>query len=153
MNKKQAWWIFGAGVVYYYFLRGVRSLQFGIKRFALVSFSDKIAEFEVVFFAYNPLLISLFLRGVKGTIRLMGIEVGIVNYPVNQDVKARSYTYIPVRFTVEYNKIGEGLVEYLKTGNVNTLLIEFEGTISLGRDHIVDVPIKKQITWGDIAGG
>lgn len=152
MNKKQAWWIFGAGVVYYYFLRGVRSLQFGIDRFHLVSFNDKMAEFEVVFFAYNPLLISLFLRNVSGTIRLMGKEIGSVDYPVNQNVLARSYTLIPVRFTVDYAKLGDGLVSYLKTGNVSTLLIEFDGTISLGQDRIVNVPIKKQITWGDIAG-
>lgn len=152
MNKKQAWWIFAAGVVYYYFLRGVRSLKFGIDRFHLVSFNDKMAEFEVVFFAYNPLLVSLFLRNVNGTIRLMGREIGSVDYPVNQNVLARSYTLIPVRFTVEYAKLGDGLVSYLRTGNVSTLLIEFDGTISMGQDRIVSVPIKKQITWGDIAG-
>lgn len=152
MNQKQAWYIFGAGVIYYYFLRGVRSLRFGIERFNLISFTDKIAEFEVVFYAYNPLLVGLFMRNVSGTIRLMGVEIGYVNYPVNQEVLPRNYTFIPVRFSVDYAKLGNGLVSYLKTGNVSTLLIEFDGLVTVGREKIVSVPIRKQITWGDLIG-
>lgn len=152
MNSKQAWWIFGAGVFYYYFLRGVKSVKFGIDRFSLVTLGEAAATFEVRFFVYNPLLVSLFLRGVAGTIKLMGIEISSVDYPINQDLKARKYTYIPIRFTVEYDKLGDGLLAYLKTGNVSTLLIEFDGSIAVGRENVVDMPISKQITWGTIIG-
>lgn len=153
MNSKQAWYIFGAGVVYYYFLRGARALRFGIKNFGLVSFTDSNATFEIRFYIYNPLLVDIFCRTVSGDIRLMGVKVGEIDYPINQTIQARSLNYVPVQFTVSIADLTEGLWQYIQTGNVSTLIIEFDGQVVVGRDKQVTVPIRKTVTWGDLVGG
>lgn len=152
MNSKQAWYIFGAGVVYYYFLRGARALRFGIKNFGLVSFTDSTATFEIRFFVYNPLLVDFFCRNVEGEIRLMGVKIGEIDYPINQTLKSRSLNFVPVQFTVSIADLTDGLWKYIQTGNVSTLIVEFDGSVTVGRDHTVEVPVRKTVTWGDLMG-
>lgn len=153
MNSKQAWYIFGAGVFYYYFLRGARALRFGIQNFGLVSFTDTQAVFEIRFYIYNPLLTSLFVRSVDGEVSLMGTKIGTIDYPINQTIKARAINYVPVQITVNIADLAQGVWEYIQTGNVTTLLIEYSGNVTVGQEHSFTVPVTKQITWGDLIGG
>lgn len=153
MNEKQAWYIFGAGVFYYYFLRGARALRFGIQNFGLVSFTDTKAVFEIRFYIYNPLLTSIFVRNVEGDVCLMDTKIGTIDYPVNQTIKARSINFVPVQITVDIADLAQGVWEYVKTGNVTTLLIEYSGSVTVGQEHSFSIPVTKQVTWGDLVGG
>lgn len=153
MNEKQAWYIFGAGVFYYYFLRGARALRFGIHSFGLVSFTDQQAVFEIRFYIYNPLLTSIFVRSVDGDVYLMGTKIGTIEYPINQTLKARSLNYVPVQITVNIADLAQGVWDYVKTGNVSTLIIEYSGNVTVGQEHAFSVPVTKTVTWGDLVGG
>ena len=83
----------------------------------------------------------------------MGVKVGEIDYPINQTIQSRSLNYVPVQFSVSIADLTSGLWQYIQTGNVSTLIIEFDGQVTVGRDKQVTVPVRKTVTWGDLVGG
>ena len=151
MTNQQA---IGAGLLvagfWYYVLRGASALRIGLKRLRLLTIGLDASTIEALLYVYNPLLATVFVREVQGTIYIQGQPVGVVNYPVNRRIQARSTTYIPVQLIVSPTALGAAAWQNIMSGSIQTLTIELKGTIRTGEQVVLPIPIRKTWTYNDI---
>lgn len=149
-DKKAAYIGLAVAGFWYYFLRGVTALKIGLKQLRITGIDGDTATLEVTLFIQNPLLAQVFVRSVSGTISIMGIPVGTIDYPINRRIKSRSITYLPVRVQISYSALGDALWANIMTGDIQTLIIELQGTITTGEKVEIPIPVRKSWTYSDI---
>ena len=144
----------GLGLVaagfWYLFLRGASALKLGLKSLRLSGISLESATLEVTLFVRNPLLATVFVREIAGTISVMGVPVGVIDTVINKRIFARSTSYIPVQVQISYAAMGAAAWQNIMSGNVQTLTVEFDGKIKAGERFSVPIPVKKLWTYRDI---
>lgn len=151
MTDKQAWIVgLSAATFWLLVLRGASALKIGLKSVRLQQVNGDIATLQVMLYVQNPLIASVLIRNVAGQINIMGIPVGTIDYPINRRIEARSITYIPVQVEVSYSKLGDAVWANIMSGDVQTLSIELDGTITAGERYAVSIPIHKVWTYSDI---
>ena len=151
MSDKQAICI-GLAVAgfWYYFLRGASALKLGLKSLRLSGISMDTATLEVTLYVRNPLLATVFVRSIAGTISVMGMPVGVIDTVINKRIYARSTSYIPVHVQISYAAMGAAAWANIMSGNVQTLTVEFAGKITAGEKVALPIPVKKLWTYQDI---
>ena len=136
--------------VWWFGLRGASALKVGLYSVRLAGVSTDSATLQVTLYVRNPLLATVFIRSISGTVSVMGVPVGVVDYPINQRILARQTTYIPVNVQVSYANLGAAAFANITTGSVQSLIIEMQGKITTGESVVFPVPIRKVWTYNDI---
>ena len=151
MTEKQAWIVgLSAAAFWLLVLRGASALKIGLKYIQLISVNGDTATMQVMLYVQNPLIASVLVRSVSGTVSIMGIPVGVIDYPINKRIEARSISYIPVQVEISYSKLGDAIWANIMSGSVQTLSIELDGKITAGEQYSISVPIRKLWTYSDI---
>lgn len=153
MNKRALYWGLGVASLWMWVFRGVSALKIGLKDIRLYSLAGDGGTLQVTIYIQNPLLVSVVVRSITGVIKIMGKEVGIIDYPVAQRINARSVNYLPVLVQVDYKSLGEAVWQNIQSGTIQTLSVELEGTITAGEKYPVRLPIRKLWTYNDIIQG
>ena len=136
--------------VWWFGLRGASALKVGLHSLRLAGIAADTATLEVTLYVRNPLLATVFVRSISGTVSVMGIPVGVVDCPVNQRILARQTTYIPIPVQISYANLGAAAYTNIMTGSVQSLAIELQGKICAGESVPVNIPIRKIWTYNDI---
>ena len=152
-NKKALYLGLGIASLWMWVFRGVSALKVGLKDIRLVNIAGDNATLQVTIYLQNPLLVSVVVRSITGVIRIMGKDVGIIDYPISQRIKARSINYLPVQVHVDYISLGDAVWANIQTGTIQTLTVELDGTITAGEKHPIKLPIRKLWTYNDIIQG
>ena len=150
LNKKQAWGISIAGILYFTVLRGARALRYGIEYIRPAYLTDSTATISIGLYMYNPLLVGVFLRRLDANVRIQGIQVGTVSEELNYNIEPHKMARVSFNLNVDAVKLGKSLFQWIMSGNVNNLAIEVDGKLTVGRDRTVKVPIHKLMTWREI---
>jgi len=142
----------GAALLYYGVLRGASALYFGIKsyRFQNISLINNTAEFVVTFTIYNPLLIGLKLKSITGDIYLQGVPCGTINTTYDRYLAGRKTWNISVPVTIDLGQLASAVIQNISTGDINTLYVSFDGSVTVGDNGVMRVPFSKTVTWEDL---
>lgn len=150
MKQKTAGILLLSGVALYYLvLQGIRGIGVSFKGLRVVSIVDDSVRFSVQLYIRNPLLLSVLVNDIVGTIYIMNIPVADVDFPLNQRIHSRSISPVTINFNVSKSKLGEALFANIETGDVRTLLVRFAGYLKISK---VKVNVDKQFTFEDIIG-
>lgn len=135
---------------WYFFLRGAIALRVGLKSVRLVEVFGDRATVEIMLYVYNPTLASVLVRSLRGTVSVMGMPVGEIDYPVNARIKARRTAVVPVMVDVSSSAFGEAMWNNIQTGHIETMAIELNGSVVCGEKVPISYPIRKLWVWQDI---
>ena len=143
----------GLAIVWYAVLRGASALAVGIKGWALngVDLDSKKIGITLQFAIANPLFIGLTIRGIQGDVYVQGQKVGSVDNTYDYFLAGRHTHIIPVLVQLDSTALGQAAIANIKTGNVRTLTIAFNGKLLVGSAS-VPVPIQITYDWGDLVG-
>lgn len=142
----------GLTALYYAVLRGANAVLAGIKGYDLVgvSVADKTIKIRLNFWIKNPLFVGLRLKGVYGKVFIQGVECGEVNSTYNYYIAGRQAYNVPVTVSLSMSGLAEATIRNIETGNINTLTISFDGSVGVGSDHVVSIPVQKTVTYNEL---
>ncbi len=148
MKKRNKGILFlGGAALYYWVLRGIRGVSVAFKGLRVISVVDDTIRFSVQLFIHNPLLISVLVNDIIGTIYIMNIPVAEVDFPLNQRIQSRSVSPVTINFNVSREMLGEAMYQNIMTGDIRTLLVRFTGYLKAAN---VRVNVNKQFTFEDL---
>lgn len=139
----------GASALWYYVLRGWRALSIRLVGLGFDGLDIQGRSFVLrpIFRIVNPLFVSVFVRNVVGKLYIMDVEVADVNTVVNRPIADNTVTDIPVQVYADMEGLAASVVENIKTGDIRTLMVHFRGTVGVGKDHVVNIPLSIGLTW------
>lgn len=142
----------GLTAIWYYVLRGARALSI---KMVTLGFSgvDILAEtisLRPVFRIANPLWVSVFVQKITGDLYIMDAKVAEINASINRPIAANAVTQISVPVEATMSGLSEAVVQNIRTGDVRTLLITFDGTVSIGKNNPVTLPVRIGLSWEDL---
>ena len=147
MKSNAAIWI-GAGMVLWYgFLRGVRAVKVYFDKLRVVSIAADGIIYRISLAIHNPLLIDVVINDIQGKVYIMDTHVATIDYPVNQRIRSFGTSVFDIQFEAYSDKIGAALWQNIQTGDVHTLLVTFDGYVTVKG---VNIHVKKQFTYDDI---
>lgn len=141
--------LLGGAALYYWVLRGIRGISVAFNGLRVLSIVDDEVRFSVQLSIRNPLIVSVLVNDIVGTVYLMDIPVAEVSFPLNQRIYARSVSPVTINFNVSKEKLGEALYANIQTGDVRTLLVRFDGYLKAAK---MQLHIDKQFTFEDLVG-
>ena len=141
--------LLGGAALYYWVLRGIRGISVAFNGLRVLSIVDDEVRFSVQLSIRNPLIVSVLVNDIVGTVYLMDIPVAEVSLPLNQRIYARSVSPVTINFNVSKEKLGEALYANIQTGDVRTLLVRFDGYLKAAK---MQLHIDKQFTFEDLVG-
>ena len=147
--QKIGWGLLGIAALWYGVLRGVDAVKVTFERLRVLSVNVGSITFNLSVLVHNPLLIDVLVNDIVGEVSLMNIPCAMVNYPVNQRLHAGKTSRLQVNFDVFSKELGEALFANIQTGNINTLLMRFDGYITVKG---IQIPINREFTFNDIFG-
>lgn len=98
----------------------------------------------------NPLPVSVLVNELYGDVYIMGIQSGALSTIINQRIHANSISEFRINIDIFRETIGEAIWANIMTGDVRTLLVEFQGYIVVEGKQL---PVKKTMTYEDLFGG
>ena len=140
-------WLGAAMLIWYGFVRGVRSVKIGFDKLRVVGVTASSIIYRVSLYVHNTLMTDVLVNDIQGTIYMMDIPVAVVNYPVNQLIKAFHTSAFDIQFEAFSDKLGEALWTNIMTGDPHTLTIVFDGYVVIRN---VKIPVRKQFTYDEI---
>lgn len=143
-----------AGLLYYTVLRGASALMVGIRSYGLkgVDVAAGTITLQVNFVIKNPLFVGIRLRSIDGEIFIQGVKCGVVDMRYDYYVSGRHTHTIPVLITVDTRNLGQAIINNIATGDIRTLVVDFDGGVTVGKSDLLRIPIKKTLNWEDIRG-
>lgn len=148
-RKNKGILLLSGAALYYFWLRGIRGIGVSFNGLRLVSIVDDEMRFSLQLSVRNPLLLSVLVNDIVGTIYLMDIPVANIDFPLNQRIYSRSISPITINFDVSKSKLGAALFTNIETGDIRTMLVHFVGYI---RVQNIKLKVDKQFTFEDITG-
>lgn len=142
-----------AAALYYLVLRGARALIVEVGNYSVhsVDLLNERITLRINFLINNPLLVGITLKGIDGDIYVQGVRTGRVNMKYDYYLSGRHAHSIPVLVELSTSQMTDAIIANIKTGNINTLTIAFDGGIIVS-DSLVRIPVNKVLTWSDIMG-
>lgn len=148
-RNSAAIWIGVAGVLWFGLLRGVRAARVTFDKLRVVGVQPDGIVYRLRVLIHNPLLFDILVNNIEGTVYVMDAPVAVLNYPVNQRIRSWHTNAFDIQFTASADKLGEGLWQSIQTGDAHTLLITFDGFVTIKG---IRIPIYKQFTYDEIMG-
>lgn len=149
MRNSAAIWI-GAGMLLWFgLLRGVKAAKVTFDKLRVVAVRTKSFVYRITLFVHNPLLVDILVNNIEGDVYMQGIKVAEVNYPVNQVIRSFATTAFDIEFEAFNDKLGEALWNNIQTGDAHTLIVRFDGYITIKG---VRIPVVKDFTYDEIFG-
>lgn len=159
MKSNTKWILAGVvGIIAYNILAGVKALKITLSNYVFrnFDFTDNTVGLNLYFKIKNPLLFGVTLRAISGTITATSIDqtevLGTVDNQYKYFIGGLKTHMIPAVLKVSTTGVLKAFAENIASGNVNNLLITFDGYISFGETAEVKVPIKKSFTVKEITG-
>lgn len=130
-------------------LRGVKAAKVTFDKLRVVAVRTKSFVYRITLFVHNPLLVDILVNNIEGDVYMQGIKVAEVNYPVNQVIRSFATTAFDIEFEAFSDKLGEALWNNIQTGDAHTLIVRFDGYITIKG---VRIPVVKDFTYDEIFG-
>lgn len=153
MNNVQKIGLFvGLTSLWYYVLRGAKALSVRMVDlgFSGVNLMGETVALRPVFRVVNPLFVSAFVRNVVGELYIMDAKVADVNAVINRPIRANSVTDLTVPVDATFSGLSEAVRMNIETGDIRTLLVNFRGSIGIGKDRVVNIPLNIALTWEEL---
>ena len=147
MNKTVGWLLIGGATLWWLISRGIDAVKVSFEQIKLISISSDSISLSLSILVKNPLFFGVLLKDLTGTVYLMDVPCAVVNYPVNQRIKAGATSRLLINIDVLPTQLGSAIWANIQTGNINTLLMRFKGRINVNN---VSVPIDREFVLGDI---
>lgn len=143
-----------AGLLYYTVLRGASALFVGVRGYMLkgIDVATGMITLQINFVINNPLWVGIRLRSIDGEIFIQGVKCGVIDMRYDYYMSGRRSHNIPVLVTVDTSNLGQAVLANISTGNINTLTVDFDGGVTVGKSDLVRIPLKKTLDWEDIQG-
>lgn len=151
-SSKIIGWAAVAAAAWYGVLRGARALFIGVTgfRFTGLSLVENTATFVLNFVIQNPLFVGIKLDKVVGDVYIQGIKCGRVDNVYQYYMTGGKAHNIPVAVTIDLSQLTHAAVENIMSGDVNTLTVSFDGSVTVGDNGLVAIPIQKTIGLSEL---
>ena len=147
----------GAGLLYFSIKEGIKRLVVDVYSysFAELSLVEKIVRLNLNLRIKNTLPVGVNVKRLVGKIYMQGSEVGYVDTKYNYYIDGFKTHVLPVVINLDLSSVKDAIIENIKTGDVNTLKIEFVGNVQASKDLYVTklyarVPVNLSFGWDDI---
>ena len=134
-------------ILWYGLLRGVRAVKVYFDKLRIVGINPGAIEYKITLLVHNPLLVDVLVNDISGNVYIMGVHVATINYPVNQRIRSFATSMFDIQFEAYADKLGEALWANIQTGDPHTLLVTFDGYVTIKG---IQIPVKKDFTYDDI---
>ena len=147
MSRKAAIWV-GAGMLLWFgLLRGVKAAKVTFDKLQILRVLPGVIQYCITVFVHNPLLVDILVNNIQGDVYIMSTHVATVDYPVNQVIRSFATTGFNIVFDAYTKQLGEAVMENIMTGDPRTLLVTFDGYVTIKG---VRIPIRKDFTYEEI---
>lgn len=142
----------GFGLLYYAVLRGVNAIAVGVRgyQFAGLNLTEHEVSVRLFFYIKNPLLVGVKLKGIYGDVYMQGIKVGYINSAYDYFLSGRRTHIVPVTVTCDITSLGEAVALNIQSGDIKTLTVAFDGSIVVGKNGNVSLPVQRTMDWREI---
>lgn len=143
----------GLGAAYLAYRMAIKELVVGVQKVSLygLNLEKGIAAIQLNVEMYNPLPVGVTVRDIVGKVYASGVQIGTVNTTLNYFLGGERRHILPVIVNLYASGMGEALWKNIQTGNVNNLIIDFDGKVRATKLNI-GVPLDLSFNWKDIIG-
>lgn len=141
----------GAGALYVIYRIAVQNLVVGIQRAFLygLNIEKGIAAVQLNVSLQNPLPFGVTVKNIVGTVYAGGVPIGTVNTTLNYYVGGAKVHILPVIVNLTADGMGQAVWQNIQTGNINNLVISFDGKIHATKLNI-GIPLQFDLKWSDL---
>lgn len=147
MTKTLGWILVGGAALWWGVLRGIDAIKIKFEKIRLVGITSTSMTMNLSVLVKNPLFVDVLVNDIVGDVYLMGEKCAVVNYPINQRLRGGKTSRLQVYIEVLGQQVGQALWANIQTGNINTLLMRFDGYVTV---RGMRIPIDRQFTLGEI---
>ena len=91
------------------------------------------------------------MNDVVGELYAGGVQIGYVNTQLNYLCSGEKTHVLPVIVNLTSQGLGQALWQNIQTGNINNLVIDFDGALRVTKLNI-RVPVELSFKWRDLVG-
>lgn len=155
MNKRVLYSILagGATLLIYNLIKGYRALRIALSSYQItrLNISSGTLGLNLYFDITNPLLIGVTLREISGKLIATNrgqepVVIGEVYNRYNYYIRGNARHMIRAEVLLSTQAIAQQVLQNIQSGNVQNLLITFDGALKFGKDTEVSLPISRNMT-------
>lgn len=141
----------GFGVLYLAYRSAIKELVVGVEKVSLygLNIEKGIAAIQLNVKIYNPLPIGVTIQKITGKVYASGVQIGLLDTTLNYYLGGEREHVLPVVVNLTAQGMGEALWKNIQTGNVNNLVIDFNGEICATKLNI-NMPLQLSFNWKDL---
>lgn len=141
----------GIGALWLAFRIAAKGLVVGVSNVLLkgLDIANGKAQVQINVSVRNPLPVGVKVNDVVGEVYVGNTQVGYVNTQLNYLCSGEKTHVLPVIVNLTSQGLGQALWNNIQTGNINNLVISFDGALRVTKLNI-RVPLELQFRWSDL---
>ena len=143
----------GLGAIYLGVKVAIKGLVVGVSNilFKGLDLTNMTAQIQLNVSVRNPLPFGVKVNNITGDVYAQGVKVGYVNTTFDYLVASERTHTLPVIINLTAKGLGEALWKNIQTGDIKTLVIDFDGQLHVTKLNI-SVPIELSFDYRDLMG-
>ena len=143
----------GIGALWLAFRIAAKGLVVGVSKVLLkgIDLSQGVAQVQLNVSVRNPLPVGVKVKDITGSVYANGVQIGYVNTVFDYLLGGERTHILPVIVNLTAQGMGEALWKNIQTGDVNNLVLDFDGQLHVTKLNIA-VPIELSFKWRDLVG-
>ena len=143
----------GIGALWLAYKVAARGLVVGVSKVLLkgIDLSQGVAQVQLNVSVRNPLPFGVKVKDLTGDVYAQGVRIGYVNTVFDYLLGAERVHTLPVIVNLTAQGMGEALWKNIQTGDINTLILDFNGNLHVTNAGIA-VPVDLSFNWKDLVG-
>lgn len=143
----------GIGALWLAFRIAAKGLVVGVSKVLLkgIDLSQGVAQVQLNVSVRNPLPVGVKVKDITGSVYANGVQIGYVNTVFDYLLGGERTHILPVVVNLTAQGMGEALWKNIQTGNINNLILDFNGQLHVTKLNIA-VPVELSFKWRDLVG-
>ena len=157
MSNAKGWILTGlVAILFLKVSRSARALKIALSSYEIdsVNLVDGTVGMYLYFTINNPLWVGVTLKEISGSLMAQSGEqietIGTVDNKYNYFIRGNATHVVRAKINISSKSALTALMQNIQSGDVNNLLLTFDGKLTFGSGNGVAIPIKRTMTYKEL---